>query len=229
MGGLTMSRLYLILTLIPIALFTVILLLIRALPHDASQLRALLLPEGCSAPCLMGIRPGITSMDEAAAILQANPWVGHIEKESSNFGDTLKWTWNNQILERILPTSTGLISAAHTSGKPLVDGITISSFLQLGEVYVVLGLPDSEKMSSTGYAVGAEYAYVNYMALYKQENIFLIFDQGCRIGASTNSQVPGLPFTAPVHLLMGSRLTLPASGERITIHSSIHNRPACGS
>lgn len=224
-----MPRIYLILTLIPGVLFTVILLLIRTLPHDASQLRQLLLPEGCPAPCLMGIRPGITTIDEAAAILRANPWVGHIEQESNNFGTTIKWTWNDQIPERIIPTSSGLISAAQTSGKPLVDGITISSFLQLGEVYVVLGLPDAEKMSSTGYAVGAEYAYVNYMALYKQENLFLIFDQGCPIGASSNGQVPGLPFTSPVHILMGSRLTLPASGERITIHSSIHNRPACGS
>ncbi len=226
-----MLRFYLILTLIPTVLFTAVLLVIHTFPSDAHQLHQLLLPEGCLSPCLMGIRPGITTMDEAAAILQANPWVGQIEKESNNFGDTIKWKWNDQIPERIIPTSSGLISAAQTSGKPLVDGITISSFLQLGEVYVVLGPPDIEKMDSTGYAVGAEYAYVNYMAHYDRENLFLIFDQGCRTGypASSNGQVPGLPFTTPVQLLMSTRLTMPASGEYITIHSSIHNRPACGS
>ncbi|MBI1278945.1 MAG: hypothetical protein GC179_12525 [Anaerolineaceae bacterium] len=226
-----MPRFYLSLVLIPLAIFTASLMLIRTLPNDAYEIRQLLLPEGCPNPCLMGIRPGITTMDEAAEILQANPWVGQIEKEVNNFGETLKWNWNDRTPKRIIPTSSGLISAVQTSGKSLVEGITISSFLQLGEVYVVLGLPDTEKIGSSGYSVGEQYAYVNYMALYDKENLFLIFDQSCRTGYPTsgNGEVAGLPFTTPVHIIVGTRFTLPASGERISIHSPIHYRLACGS
>ncbi len=225
-----MPRFYLRLTLIPIVLFTAVLLVIRALPYDDHELRELLLPEGCPAPCLMGIRPGITTMDEAAAILEANPWVGQIEKESNGFNNTIKWTWNDRIPKRIIPTSQGQISAVQNSEKPLVDTIMLSSFLQLGEVYVVLGPPDTEKLIFDGYSVGEQYAYVNYMALYNNENVFLIFDQGCRTGypSSGNGEIAGLPFTMPVHILVSIRYTLPDSGERISIHSPIHHRPACG-
>ncbi len=226
-----MSRFYLRLTLIPIAIFTAILLLIRSLPYDAHELYQFLLPKGCPVPCLMGIRPGITTMDEAVAILEANSWVGQIEKESNGYSHTIKWTWNNQIPKRIIPTSHGQISATQISGKLLVDTIMISSFLQLGEVYVILGPPDTEKLIFDGYSVGEQYAYVNYMALYNNENVFLIFDQACRTGypSSGNGETAGLPFTIPVHILVSIRYTLPDSGERISIHSPIHHRPACGS
>ncbi len=53
-----MPRFYLRLILIPIALFTLVLIVIHAQPYDDHELRELLLPEGCPAPCFMGIRSG---------------------------------------------------------------------------------------------------------------------------------------------------------------------------
>lgn len=226
-----MPRFYLRLALLPIILLTAALLVIRSQPIDDHELRELLLSADCPAPCLMGIRPGVTTMDEAVAILEANRWVGQIDKESNNFGDTIKWTWNNQIPKRIISTSYGQISGAQTSGIPLVDTIMISSFLQLEEAYVVLGPPDTEKLIFNGYSIGEQYGYVNYMALYHNEKLFLIFDQACRTGYpnSGNGEIVGLPFTIPVHILVSIRYMLPASGEPISIHSPIHHRPACGS
>ena len=116
-----MPRFYLRFLIITFLLFSATLLLIHAQPYDDHELRELLLPEGCLAPCLMGIRPGVTTMDEAVAILQANKWVAQIKKESNGFGDTIKWTWNNQIPERIIPTSHGQISATQISGKSFVE------------------------------------------------------------------------------------------------------------
>ena len=52
-----MIHLYVRLTLLPVLLLTVALLLIRAQPYDDHELRALLLPEGCPAPCFMGEDP----------------------------------------------------------------------------------------------------------------------------------------------------------------------------
>jgi len=226
-----MSRYYLRLIVFPLLILTAALLLIRAQPNDYHELRQLILPEGCPAPCLMGIRPGITTMDEAVAILEANKWVGQIKRESNNSGDTINWTWNNQTPERIISTSHGQISATQISGKSLVGTISIYSFLQLGEVYVILGTPDTEKLIFDGYSIGEEYFYMNYVALYNNDNVFLMYGQACRTGYpnSGKGEVAGLPFTMPVHILVSIRYTLPASGERISIHSPIHHRPACGS
>ena len=163
-----MSRFYLRLALLPLALFTAVLLLIHAQPYDDYELRQLLLPDGCPAPCFMGIRPGITTMDEAVKILEANSWVGQIKKESNAYDNTINWTWNNRIPKQVIPKGGGRIQAAPNSKRPLVDTITISSFLQLGEAYVVLGLPDTEKLNFGGYSIGEEFAYIDYMALYNE-------------------------------------------------------------
>ncbi len=52
-------------------LFLLPVLLIRAQPYDDGGLRAFLTPpEDCPAPCFMGIRPGVTTTEEALEILK---------------------------------------------------------------------------------------------------------------------------------------------------------------
>jgi len=52
----------------------------HAQPYDDHELRQLLLPDGCPAPCFMGIRPGVTTQDEAIKILEASDWVETLTK-----------------------------------------------------------------------------------------------------------------------------------------------------
>ncbi len=226
-----MSRFYLRLILIPILFFTAMLLLIPALPYDDHVLRELLLPEGCPAPCFMGIRPGITTMDEAVAILEANSWVEQIEKEPVGSIDTVKWTWNNRIPKQIIPMGYGQIWAAQNSERLLVDAVTITSFLQLGEVYAVFGRPDTETISFAGYSIGERYAYLDYTAPYNTEKLFLTFEQACHTGYENtgNREAVGMAFTTPIGIVIGGHLTLPVSGEPIPIRSPIHLRHACRS
>jgi hypothetical protein len=226
-----MSRFYLRLIVIPLLILTATLLLIRALPYDNHDLRQFLLPEDCTAPCFMGIRPGITTMDEAVAILQANSWVARIEKDANGFRDTIDWTWNNRIPKWIIPTSSGRLEPTQNSEKPLVDTITIYRFLQLGEIYALLGRPDAETLDFAGYSIGEIYAYVDYKALYNKEKLFLTFYQACHTGypGTGNAESAGVPFTLPVHIIMGTHFTLPISGEPIPIRSLIHIRRVCRS
>jgi hypothetical protein len=54
--------------------------------YDDTEVRDLLLPPAtCPAPCFMGIRPGVTTYDEAVEILEAHSWVERIE----SYGDAL--------------------------------------------------------------------------------------------------------------------------------------------
>src|SRR5262249_36733781 len=100
------TRLYLHLILLPLVIFTAALLLAHTQPLDDHELRELLLPEGCPAPCFMGIRPGVTTEDDAIAIIKASKWIDHrsihiLEMKSypnSTVGEQsslIEWRWEH--------------------------------------------------------------------------------------------------------------------------------------
>lgn len=63
--------------------FSAVLLLIHAQPYDDSQLRAFLTPpEGCPAPCFMGIRPGITTVRAGGEQLLHSASIEHVRTVS---------------------------------------------------------------------------------------------------------------------------------------------------
>jgi hypothetical protein len=141
MGALTMSRFYLRISLIPIALFTLVLILIHAQPYDDHELRELLLPEGCPAPCFMGIRPGVTTVDEAIKILEVNKWIGKINNETSdNDIGFIYWNWSDQAPNWISKNGRGVIWAT----QKIVHSILIDTQFLLGDTRLVFGLPNYE-------------------------------------------------------------------------------------
>jgi hypothetical protein len=68
---------------------------ILAQPVDDGGLAALLPTADCPAPCLLGLRPGVTTAEEAAAILASHPWVRDDVAALSGDG-VLRWKWNGQ-------------------------------------------------------------------------------------------------------------------------------------
>lgn len=141
-----MSRFYLILTLIPTILFTAVLLAIRAQPYDDHQLRALLLPDGCAAPCFMGIRPGITTVEQALALLEQNDGVQIIKVDPTEVNGSatqiqrISWSWNTASSQRsplIDTRRSGVINVS--DGK--VYGIDIETSVQLGDYWLVENAP----------------------------------------------------------------------------------------
>src|SRR5262245_29374883 len=88
-------------TLLLTVLFAACIGVIRAQPYDDADLRAFLTPgDDCRMPCFLGIRPGVTTLEEAAGILQAHEWVGDITIENYPHGDMpwgfVRWNWNGQ-------------------------------------------------------------------------------------------------------------------------------------
>src|ERR1051325_5942825 len=90
-----MPQVYVRLVLLPLALFSAALLLMRTQFYDDHDLRELLLPEGCPAPCFMGIRPGVTTMDEAMRILEGSDWVASYEFDPKQGALYIKWSPNS--------------------------------------------------------------------------------------------------------------------------------------
>lgn len=123
-------------------LFAVCIALIRAQPYDDSELRAFLTPpEGCPAPCFMGIRPGVTTMEEAVAILKAHEWVTNYEY--SGGGNFLYWNLSDKAPIPNFPLP-GTLSENYVSFRDnTVQRIALPLALSVGEALLLFGLPSN--------------------------------------------------------------------------------------
>lgn len=154
-----MPRFYLRLMLIPITLFTIVLILIHIQPDDDHELRQLLLPEGCPAPCFLGIHPGVTTYDEAIQLLVASKWV-EIDPSKLNADDItypLILHWNGQ-QSPLLSATEGLNLTFQSTKPKTVARISflLDPHVHLGDVYRVLGKPSRLTQPSILVRLGAD-------------------------------------------------------------------------
>ncbi len=117
-------------------IFAALVGLIRARPYDDSELHAILVPsDGCALPCFMGIRPGITTVQEAYDLLERHPWVDHVKQHiwfSGPNNNLFSWTWSGQQPAFINSAAPGVFSA-HGS---LVDVVQVSTTIPLGAFWL---------------------------------------------------------------------------------------------
>lgn len=122
-------------------LFGVMLGAMRALPDRDAGLQGFLLPDDCAAPCWLGIRPGVTTTDEAVAILQAHPWVSRVAVGSMTATyTTIYWVWSEQGLayaEAAFPDNLPYLRAYNG----IVQYIHLSTRIPYGEARLLAGTP----------------------------------------------------------------------------------------
>jgi hypothetical protein len=133
-----MMRFYLKFTLVSFILLSAVMVLIRAQPYDDHELRALLLPEGCEMPCFMGIRPGVTTADEAIRLLQASEWTNSVNTYDN--GDTqqlgtVTWRWNDHASHFLSAADINTLSVTDN----IVENIYIWTSVPFGEMWLTLG------------------------------------------------------------------------------------------
>jgi hypothetical protein len=139
-----MLRFYLRLILLLIPILTGTLLVIHAQPYDDHDLHQLLLPESCPAPCFMGIRPGVTTQDEAIKILEDNPWVEvdaiHAMPTLPDFPLILKWKGNQPAMLNE-DEGFGLSITFQNSHPKTVAQISfnLNTDIRIGDLYLMLG------------------------------------------------------------------------------------------
>lgn len=165
-----MLRFYLRLIFIPTILFTALLLMIRAQPYDDHELRQLLLPDGCPAPCFMGIRPNVTTRDETMTLLSASGWVEMGDStsgiEDTSFPLTLKW---NGKQTRFLNAEEGFgvqIIFQRAAPQTVIQiAFNLSSSVTIGDVYLLLGKPTMYAQTSLflphqGYIMSVTHQFI---------------------------------------------------------------------
>jgi hypothetical protein len=133
----------------------------RAVPIDQNhieELRAFLFPPACETPCLMGIRPGVTTFAEAEAVLDATGWVR--QKDFTIFSAesaTINWLWNKRTFPYFTdrPTSSFYTQPnSITLFNGIVTSVRIETNLTHGEAMLMMGQSDQTYYLS-GYSMGA--------------------------------------------------------------------------
>jgi hypothetical protein len=120
--------------------FGVVVLLIRAQPYNDLELHNFLTPpEGCEAPCFLGIRPGISSFDEAVEILRVSPLVVALSDihEYPNHQQSISWTWNDTQAYLSHSQPNQIFS---TRGN--VGTMVIYTHIPLIQIWWIFGQPD---------------------------------------------------------------------------------------
>jgi hypothetical protein len=148
-GVTDMLRFLLNLSLLSSTLFALAIGVIRAQPYDDGGLRGFLFNSpGCETipddePCFIGIRPGVTTADEAVAILEAHEWVGIV----NDFGGVINWRWSGRQPFLIDDADMGTLFVGNGNIQRVEIGYT---FIKLGDLSILLGIPKSVMTSTFG-------------------------------------------------------------------------------
>ncbi len=169
-----MARLVFRLTTLLCIPLLAILLLIRAQPYDDDDLRRLVIPPGCAAPCFLGIRPGITTVTEMVNLLEASGWVnrGDITVTTRFNVVRLEWIWNGRqpaVLEgssQAVATILAGFNDEKALGEPerVITGLSIHTSIPYGELRLLLG----QALNKPNYVMFSGYINPRVTAVYTE-------------------------------------------------------------
>lgn len=108
-------------------------------PAYIADLRAFLLADvqaDCTAPCFLGIQPGVTPSQQVASQLRAHRWVAEVRiAEVQNEFDAVDWTWGDTTPPYV--QRTGRVNVWHGS----VDWVRFQAGATAAEIWLALGPP----------------------------------------------------------------------------------------
>lgn len=118
------------LSLILFVLFAIPLLLIRARAYEGQDMQALFAPEDCPLPCFMGIRPGVTTVEDALTILEASGRVENVQVDwELGF---VNWDWKGVPPAGVNGAGLSYISFVQDT----VSIISLSVLFQYGDFFM---------------------------------------------------------------------------------------------
>lgn len=139
------------LTLLLLIFSTAAVSLSRARPYSSEAVRALLdAPADCAAPCWSGIRPGVTKIEDAVALLKANPWVDEITPLGDHGladSNAVVWSWKGA---KPFPVAQDLGGILHVA-RGIVTDVTLPTLIPLGESWLVFGPAPRGTMTQASY------------------------------------------------------------------------------
>jgi hypothetical protein len=169
--------------LLLVIVFALPMLFIRAQRYNDSDLHALLNPpEGCAAPCFMGIRPGAMDIWDVLDVLHNHEWVARIgqydfeqfKNPDGTITIMLNWEWSG--------AQPDLIDASQSGSVWILDdnvvSIEVATFLRLGDIRLGMGAPERERSFSMQSARANQYTHYIW---YPQGSQQMVASQPCPV------------------------------------------------
>lgn len=201
------------LLLLLIFLPSVLLIRLQARDDDDATLRqSISPPDDCPAPCLLGIRPGLTSMQDAQTLLNAHPWVKNvIFIDPINDPNTryLFWDWTGQQPAWIDTRWQGELRSVYH----IVRGIRLQTRLTMADIWLLFGPAQTGTLVFGGQLPGLESTrgMVTTIGVYDH--------QGLLIRAS-------LPRNTGLETFWRARVEIESSNEQALEYFSTYDNPA---
>lgn len=142
---------------------------------ELMRIRAVL-TECQPAPCFMGIRPGVTTVEEAIALLRKSPWVRDVTPLSAlNTASPppITWSWNGFQPIWI----NGFIAPHLEEQNDHISAIQIETFLSFADLWAMFGQPD--KGSVRNILQVANTPQVAHFALYPDQGFLVRSEPLC--------------------------------------------------
>jgi hypothetical protein len=131
--------------LLLLGLLSAFVLLTRTQPYSDEDLHAILVPD-CATPCFIGIYPGVTSGDDAFAVLSNHPWITNVDFVRASVGasgdkqdGTISWSWTGA--QPPLLRTPYLVAGEAAVQNGVVDSIKLRTAIPFGAVWLTLGWP----------------------------------------------------------------------------------------
>lgn len=161
-------------TVILIGLFSVMLVVTRAQPivdHSIQGLRS----GDCSAPCFMGIYPGMKITD-AVKVLEQHPWVEGVDNRTlDNNGGFVYWRWKADVPDWIDHARRGTIWV----NDKRITQFWLDTRYQLGDLLLRLGAPDVNILDDD---IDNRQGIYQYRGVHAADGLVLMSWQRCLSG-----------------------------------------------
>lgn len=165
-------------------LFAVLVGGIRAGGSSGNALDALTGPSAdCppqSAPCFMGLRPGVTSVADAFRILETHPWVDEILPGTGSDSIGIYWTWSGAQPAFIDASHPGLLLRRNLT---YITTVKIHTHLSYADLWLALGQP------ARGYVFPQRSGMVHGV-YYPQQELHVVAFTACPAVLDTFWRVP---------------------------------------
>lgn len=157
-------------------IFAAALALTHALPYNGDNVQALITPPAdCAMPCWNGVQPGVTTVGEAVAILEADPTVADFLVSPGK----ISWWWNGD--QSALLNSTGRafhgrMETALVNDQETITSVVLDTNVLMGDVRLALGEPNSLTLYTIRAQETAQRAGVVHVADYGGLYVFNLLD-----------------------------------------------------
>jgi hypothetical protein len=210
-----MTRCIVVCSCLLILCFAAIIVLIQAQLYDDGQLRAFLLPpEDCPIPCFMGIRPGVTTVDEAVAILETHQWVEslHVLEATDGRGVyAIAAEWSS-IPRDLIDNSENLWMGVEDE---IIQRIVVYTRIPLGDIVLSLGSPQFGGIYDDGVVAAYFGTYLDLSAsfsggqscpirsIWRLQTVWVLGDIAFPLDSASADTLPNQVYAACRRLLSG--------------------------